>query len=742
MASPMPLKIDKSTRPDVASRRQQEPTAFDILSVVRRRIFLILGVAAITVSLAIVYLVGLSPRYVAYSQILLGEQGLSSRGTFDLLEAQAVTNSVIEGELAVLRSGALLVRIADRLDLANTAEFNADLRPPERSIWIVDQAKSAVTTLKDTIFPVDDDLPLALSENQSSTIADAAAAGDPKLRENDAIVNELRQKIDVRQLGSSFVVQVVVDSENPLMAAAVANTLMEEYIGFLTDKRFLAAQRFTNWLETRVEELAVKLEEYEQDALAFRSIMEADANSGERLEQQMSELTSKMVDARAELAFATAQARRTAAIWERDGPLAAADILSSDEIVRYRNELGDRRREAANAAINFGEDSLQRVSIERAIEKIEESIAIEVNRAVKELRNRAEVSETVVESLETALADMENLVLARSADNIRLNQLQRIADANNRVYQEFLGRFKETSEIQNLQSPDAEVISYASPPTSAAYPRKKVGAVLAAVGGLFAGLTIAFLLELLPQRIKTFNQLATITGLSIYGSVPRRVHKMQAAQLLATLAATPTGAIAKSAKRILKTADLRAGDFARSIVVTGSSSGAAKSGVALMLGWAANQKGRSSIVVDVDIRDAHLSQSLKLVNRQDQTTFIDVLYENTPFEPAMRLVEPSGMHMVACAPSGSDPALIFNTDRAQSIITHLLATYDTVIFDAPALTQPSDILTLPMCIDVGLFVAVAGKTRVSVAQTGVELLSQTDFSSTGTVLTNLSNFKP
>jgi Mrp family chromosome partitioning ATPase len=264
---------------------------------------------------------------------------------------------------------------------------------------------------------------------------------------------------------------------------------------------------------------------------------------------------------------------------------------------------------------------------------------------------------------------------------------------------------------------------------------------LAGAGGLFAGLTIAFLLELLPRRIANFDQLSSATGLSIYGGVPRLSGGMEPSRLLSTLNRKPAGPIAQSAMRLLKNADLRAGDTARSIVVAGPNTSVAKSGVALMLGWAANQKGRSCVVVDIDIRDANLSRSLKLVNRKEQTTFVDVLYHNAEFEPAMRYVKPSGMHVVACAPSGSDPALIFNTARAKTIIQHLLATYDTVIFDAPAMTQPSDALTLPMQFDVGLFVVESGKTLVNDIDTGLDVLSETNFANTGTVLTNIPKFR-
>lgn len=738
MATPHTVELNASVS---TPRRQPEPTPRDMFAIVRRRIVPIVSVTLLTIVLAIIYLLSVSPRYASNAQILLGEQGLSSRSTFDLLEAQALTNSVIEGELAILRSGALLVRVADRLDLMSMPEFNAELRPDDPGLPVISAVGNFIKSLRTSLFAPGDmqDEEAGVSSGTNPLIANAAAAGDPSLRENDAIVGQLRQQIDVRQLGSSFVVQVSASSDDPVMAAAVTNTLMEEYIGFLTDKRFQAAQRFTNWLEVRVEELAVKLEESEQAALAFRSVMESDADSRDRLNQQMRELTSKVVNARADLAQVSAMSNRTATIAENDGPLAAADVLSSDEIMRYRSELGDLRREAANAAINFGENSLQTRSIGRAIGKVEEAVSLEVNRAIDELHNRAEVSDAVVQSLEGALSELESLVLARSGDEIKLNQLQRIADANKRVYEEFLGRFKETSEIQNLQSADAEVISYASPPSSAAYPRKKLGVVLAGAGGLFAGLALAVLLELMPRRIATSSDLSQATGLAIYGSVPRPEGRNDPAQMLRILNRKPTGAIAQSARRLMNNVDMRAGDHARSIVIAGAGPGTAKSSIALMLGWAAMQSGRTCIVVDTDLHQARLSTALRLIDRTgrtDRATLIDVLYQVATLDQAVQSLEPSGLRVLACAPIGTEPSLLFNTARAKSIVEDLLNRYDIVIFDTPLLTDTSDAFTLPMQFDVGLFVAESGKTLFTQVETGLEVLSETDLANTGAVLAN------
>ena len=167
------------------------------------------------------------------------------------------------------------------------------------------------------------------------------------------VVGQVRPKLRVRQQGNSFVVSVSATAESPITSAALVNAMMDEYIKFLSDKRFEGARRFTAWLEGRVEELAQKLEVSEKEALAFRAVIEADADSSERLEQQMRELTTKLVNARAALAEADARARKVQEINDTDGPLAAADVLSTPTLLGYRGELADLRAE-----VGLGHDLL------------------------------------------------------------------------------------------------------------------------------------------------------------------------------------------------------------------------------------------------------------------------------------------------------------------------------------------------------------------------------------------------
>lgn len=478
-------------------------TPGELFSVLQRGWKIIALTTLMFVVLIALQLVRATPRYDAYAQMLLGEQGLSDRVAFNLVESATLSNSVIEGELAVLRSNALLVRVAQRLELDTVPEFNPTL--------IEDTEPSMLDGLKTSVKSM---LGLGASDDEENTAPSgidlAAQVGNVQMGEFGVVVGNLRKAISVRQLGTSYVVQVSATTEDADLSAAISNALMEEYIAFLAEKRFKAAQRFVRWLENRVGELATILEKSERDVLEFRAKMEGEADSRSRLEQQMRELTTRLVDQRAQLTEAEAMYSEFELTVKRAGLLSAADLLASNMILELRSELEQLRQRETMIVNAFGENTPKQEPLRRSLQNIEEQISTEVTREMERLKNRSEVLAVVVSSLEKSLSEMSTQVIAQSGKEIQLNQLERVAEANREVYREFLARFKETSELSNLETPDADVISYASPPTSASYPRKKMALGLALFGGLFAGAAFVIAADRMPKRIRTAESLSPI----------------------------------------------------------------------------------------------------------------------------------------------------------------------------------------------------------------------------------------
>jgi uncharacterized protein involved in exopolysaccharide biosynthesis/Mrp family chromosome partitioning ATPase len=703
---------------------------WDVLTALRRRLALILSVAVLTTFAAVYILSQLVPTYSAFSQILLGEQGLSDKNSFDLVEVQALSNSVIEGEIAILNSNEVLARVVQRLKLDEDSEFNPTLKEEPAPNHLLVFLKE----LKNTLMPAAEKTLPETGPTVSIEVLEASSANERSMGEISNVVSNIRRGLFIRQQGNSFILSVRMTSEDPQKAAAISNVLMDEYIGFLVDKRFIAARRFTSWLEGRVEELAIKLETSEREALAFRAAMEADADSSARLEQQMHEFTTKLVDARAELAEAQARADRAKEINETSGPLATASVLTNDAILEYRITLSKLRQEYTSTTRNFSAASGQVTSIQRAIDLVETSIAVEVETLLFQLQNRVDILTINVSALERSLRGFEGINLTRSNEQIRLNQLQRVADANRIVYEDFLGRYKETNEIQNLQSSDARVLSYASPPSAPAYPRKRVASVLSLFGGLLIGSALALVLEMRSKGFNNTLQVSEETGMSVFGSMQKPRKSTGTRAYLKTLARDPRSPTARAALALANNVSLHSGDSFRSIFVTSHEAYPDKTLTSVSLAWAFAQLGKTCILIDGDIRTAHLTKALKAT---EDAYFLPAVYGEMKLGDAIVRVAEGEFDFIGTQIIGADPSVIYNTTNTQSMITTLASHYEVVIIDAPSMTTAADSSSMSGGLDLGIFTIPAGKVSLRQIERSLEFIDEMDLGDTGVILTGI-----
>ncbi len=701
----------------------------DVIRALKHHIILVLTTGALCLGGAVYYLSSITPTYTSGGQLLLGGQGLSEQNSFDLVEAQVLSNAVIEGEIAIMRSNEILINVVQKLNLDEDPEFNPSLRevqvPNPVVTWLKDTAKTILGRGENV-----EEQTLNGDTSSNNAVLEAASLNEQTLGEYGPSVGILRNGLSIRQQGTSFLMSIQTTSESPQKAAAISNTVMTEYIRVLADKRFQTASRFTGWLEGRVEELASNLEESERAVLELRSVMEADADNGARLDQQMQEFTTKLVNARAELAQAEAQVRRATLVNEQEGPLATANILSNDAIFEFRRSLVDLRREAADASLNFSDSSARMDSIRRAIAKTEAELANEVENLILQLNNRVETLRLNVRTLEASLRSFEGLNLERSRQLIEMNQLQRVADINRRVYEDFLGRYREISEFQEIPISDARIIRYASPPGSPSHPRKQVAAVLALLGGLSLGAALAFFLEWRPKRLSDARQISRATGMPVFGTTPRLKRIKSAEGLLEQL--TNNQDFAQAALKLADNVNLHSERALRSIFVTSYSANKSRTNTAIMLAWANAQRGRKCVLVDGDFRNAQLTESFGL---SEQTNFLSAIHSDKPLNECLVVTSADdGFDCIGAEVSAADPSVLYSSERMQDMIALLRKVYDVVIIDAPSLEDSSNNFASLPSRDLGVFTIETKTVTLDGMNRSLNMLRDMDLGGAGIVL--------
>lgn len=710
----------------------------DLVGVVRRHLLLLFVCIALALAAAAYYVATATPKYVGSAEMLLGNTGSNTQTSRDLLDERALNDSAVQGEIAVLKSTALLVRVVRRLRLQDDPEFNPALRPPVAPNPVVDRAKAVVRAILAPL--TETTAPAAGTGSGESAAQDgvdaieaAARAGDDMVDGLGRTVGLLRRSLQIQQRGTSFVVSVTATSDSPVTAAAIANAVVDEYIAFTSDRRFEAALRYTGWLEDRVTELARTVEESESAVLGYRARIESEVDSSDRLAQQMEEMTTKLVNVRADLSETEARVAEARDLEAREGIVASARLLSSPALDELNRRLGELRRERDEAARRFGERSPRRAAIATEIEVLDTELRLEVERAIAELETRARVQSINLDALRRSLAQLESRAVDRSREEIQLNQLARVADANRRLYEDFLGRFKQSSEIQNLRQSDAEVISFASPPGQPATPRAKPALALAAAGGLLAGLGLALLLEMRPKRLSTSEQVAATTGLRVFGHLPRLPALSRPRSLGRRL--SRNAALAETGRTIRRNLDLALGRPLRSALVVGADGGGDKTVTAILLGRALAEDGKHCLLVDADVRGNHLSVRLAAETRPG---LLELLYGEAKLEDVVSYDSNLDLWVLPCRPSGLDPATLFSTPQAEALLKEMVGAYDAVVIDAPPLNAMSDVVAFGTPVDASLYVVPAGDAPTRATADRMPLLRMVRAELEGAIITRLT----
>src|SRR5512138_2322373 len=154
----------------------------------------------------------------------------------------------------------------------------------------------------------------------------------------------------------------------------------------------------------------------------------------------------------------------------------------------------------------------------------------------------------------------------------------------------------------------------------------------------------------------------------------------------------------------------------RTIAITSSGRREGRTTTAANLALAAAQEGRSTILVEADLRHPSLAAGLGLAPRAG---LADVLEGTAELGQAVTRLGPLA---VLCAGDVRDATALLRSPRASVIVEQLRTAYELVVLDAPPALAFSDGDRLAASADAALVVVRAGATPRQVVRLVVESL--------------------
>ena len=691
----------------------------------RRR--LILAITAIVGVIVLIQVNELRPLYRATSTMVIGE--LDAGGMMDPQQVMLMRYLGRDKttELQVLRSRRLAEQVIDNLNLLTYEEFNPSLRAAEESFFDFLQYLDPRTWIPDSWTR---GVREAVTGEVTETPPDEEAERRGPI---ETATNILLGKIAVAQVDYSNVITVSATSWSPRLAADIANELPEAYNIDRLQARFDATEKTTSWLTEQLEDLKVQVEESERAVERYRD--EQGLVAGDAiLNDQLSEINSQLIIIRSERAGAEARLAQLQRLVGsgRDNIETATEVLASPLVQQLRNQEADAMRRQSELAVEYGPKHPRMLQVNAEITDIQNRIEAEISNVVSGLQNEIEVARTKEQSLERSLREAGFQTGVQNQQEVQLRALEREATANRTLYENFLGRFKETSTTQDVEISDSRIISEAQVPGGPFYPNKQRILMTRIFFGFVAACALVFALHFLNPGLTSPEQIERELGLHTIGMIPTVPSKVSPHEYMLENPRSGFVEAINSLKVSLRLSDPDA--KIKAIQVTSSVPGEGKS--ALVLSLAANmaREGRKVLVIDADLRRSSLEKKLGLPGEGMGLTDF-VLAESLEPEKYIFHEETTGVDFMRTGDAHYANATdIFTSNRIREIIEKLKEKYDYVLIDTPPVMAVSDARVIGQISDKTLMVLRWDKTPRKVVRAALEELRKGSAEIAGIVL--------
>lgn len=306
-------------------------------------------------------------------------------------------------------------------------------------------------------------------------------------------------------------------------------------------------------------------------------------------------------------------------------------------------------------------------------------------------------------------------------------RLVRQVSASENLYNTLKARYEEVSLAEAQITPDLSILDYAIAPTypsSNEAPRLLLLAVLASIG--LAG-ALALLHDRLDRHFRYPEEATRDLGLTIAGTVPRFRPTRRGDFQLATMSQ------AVESFRSLRLA-LRydfPGDMPIVLSVSSAGAGDGKSLVSSNLALAFASAGHRTLLIDGDVRLGTQNRTFGVPVGPGLVEYLD---SEASVDAVVKPTTSPGLFLITCGSRRNHAPEMLVSDRMRRLVHAARQQFDVVIIDSPPLVAGVDAYALAAAAGSMLFVLRPGVSDRKLAAAKLEVLDRLPIRLLGTVL--------
>jgi len=582
---------------------------------------------------------------------------------------------------------------------------------------------------------------------KTSSLDSSASKPDPSAYERT--LAKFQDRLAVAPIRRSRLVAISFDSQDPILAAHVVNSLAFDYIEQDRKNRWDTTQQASEYLSRQLLDLKAKLEASEeelqkyatQNSLIFLQTNSSDTENivNERLRQLQEELTrAQAARYEKESLYRLVQGEDYASL-----PGVFENKLMQD----LTEQLADLQRQYAQLSTNFSPSYPRAKQVQDQVKELEAVLARERKHAAQKITDdyfAAVNREKLVRNDFDKQQAQATLIAQRS---VQYNILKREVDTNKNLYESLLQRRKEADVLAGLKAGNIRIVDPGIPPTKPVIPNVPLNLAMGIVVGFTFGIALAFLQECRDKSVKNPEVAERFLHMPVLGIVPRLEplnrgkslalshHEATKSPILSCTGGQDTRTVLAAkyhridnqgqanpalleAFRGLCTSVLLSTDPhpPGSILITSTQPSEGKTTVASNLAISLAALGHRVLLVDADMRKPSLHEIFKISDPSERG-LASYLACQMDWRSTVLHSKSKGLDVLlgGAVPSNS-VELLFSSDRMRALISESMREYKFVIIDSPPLMTVADSRILAALVEAVILVIRSGATPLAFVQ--------------------------
>jgi len=466
-------------RPLSIGSSEDQISVIQFWRVLQKRRSLVLGTLAVILLLVAAVSLLLPKRYDASAKILLDLEGNDDFGLEQVVMPIGLDlNTKLETQIRIIQSDTIAATVMKQLGLQHHKDFAGKL---------------------------------ALSGNQDYDSLD--------LETRAKLMKAFHKSLTVRLIPKTQLVEVHFRCRSALLASQIANSVAATYIEYHFQTKYKATLQTSDWLTKQLDDLKKHAEESQQKLTDYQKktgILGTDETHNIILDK-LGDLNKGLSAAEGDRIIKEAKYR----IAMTENPELIANIAPESVLGALYKERAEVRAEYAQFMAKYGTSYPRVIQLQSQLTDLNSAIEQEIKKVGEAIRADYQASLKAEKMLQNSFDKQKGEAYKLNEDAIQYAILRRDVESSRDLYDGLLKKLKEAGIMAGLKSSNINIIDQAPEPIEPVEPNIPLNLTLALMGGLLAGVALAFVVENVDNSVRTPQDIETYCQLPSLGVIPR-----------------------------------------------------------------------------------------------------------------------------------------------------------------------------------------------------------------------------